>query len=76
MPPNTVIFKQIFYPIDAALTDILFHIWVDLGVMAMKEKYTFPRSLEVELHYQMQISVIPGTLLFGGDLLLFWSKIP
>ena len=30
-----------------------------MGVMAMKENFTFPRALGLEPHHQMQFSVIP-----------------
>ena len=40
-----------------------FQVRVDLGIMAMKEYSTLPRSLELELLHQMQFSIIPRTLL-------------
>ena len=35
---------------------------VNLGVITMKEYTTFPKASGLELHHQMQLSVIPRTL--------------
>ena len=40
-------------------------VWVALGVMARKPYSIFPRSSELEPHYQMQFSVLPRTPLIG-----------
>ena len=36
---------------------------IDMGVMAVKEEYRFPRAPELEPH-QTQVSIIPRTPLF------------
>ena len=41
---------------------------VDLGVMTIKEYFTFPKSLGQEPHHQMQFSVISQILIVGGSL--------
>ena len=48
--------------------DLLPLVKVDMGVMAVKEYSTLLMSPELELHYQMQFSVIPRLLFFVGSL--------
>ena len=48
------------WPIDATLTGT--HTPLDLGVQAMKSYSAFPKTLEVEPHYQILFSVASRTL--------------
>ena len=43
-----------------------FRVRVDLGVMVLRRYFTLLKSLELELHHQMQYRVIPRTLPFVG----------
>ena len=40
---------------------------VDLREVAIKEYFKFPKNPGLELHYQMQFTVIPRTLTWGGE---------
>ena len=45
---------------------------VNLGIMAVKKYFKFPRASGVEPHHQIQISVIPGhTLVCVGESNIF-----
>ena len=44
--------------------ELLLQIRVDLGVMAMKQYSSLPKSQELQPHHQMQLSIIPKTLFF------------
>ena len=45
---------------------LLLQFRVDLGVMAMKRYSAFIRSPELDLHHQMQFSIILGEPIFKG----------
>ena len=52
--------------------ELVLTLWVrvDEGVMTMKGYFILPKCPELELYHQMQFSIIPRTVLFGGLTLL------